>query len=691
MAGPIHEPTEAGASSLARRHAVIVAIDAAGYSRQSEIDETTAVREITALGERIRASAASRKGRVFNTAGDGFMLEFPSAMAAVAASEELQAVDRVPLRIGVHLGEAHETASGDLLGKGVNVAARLMQLAQPGGILISGEVKRELSSDVTARLQRIGNVRLDKMSERIDAYALGSPWKRPRSLPVRWVLFGAAAVMAALLAVFAAPGLLRPSSQAIAVLEFRALDPSLTSFSAGLADRIIGTMSAHDLQPAHSTAAADADRIAEAARTGAAFILDGTARPEGDDLLVTARLLDTRGSLAIWSSEYRRASSEANFMQEQIASDVARVLQCALTSARPKAGAIDSSALSLFLRACDRLDTPYEDPDETMQIVRQVTERAPRFSRGWSMRATLAAERATWTLPPGEIEAFRREAQDTAARARQLDPSNGESYLAEMWLLPTRDWLGQQAIIDRALEVEPDLAAAHAAQAFFYMEVGRTRDALAPMRRAAALEPLNPEFWSSMTPTLRANGRVAEAADLRERQYRVWPDSVAAWTNRFYNSVFVDDPDEALRMLDNMATAPIQFEPDVAALWRDFLLARQSGDPARIRAAALALRQLIPGRFSRDGVGAALSYAGEVDAAIEVMTPVMGLAHYRTHSFWHPPWANLRRDPRFMTLIKEFGLIQYWRETGVWPDFCAEPDLPYDCEAEAARVLALAR
>jgi hypothetical protein len=60
---------------------------------------------------------------------------------------------------------------------------------------------------------------------------------------------------------------------------------------------------------------------------------------------------------------------------------------------------------------------------------------------------------------------------------------------------------------------------------------------------------------------------------------------------------------------------------------------------------------------------------------------------YSTSTFFYPPWRNLRRDRRFMDLIKDTGLIQYWRETGHWPDFCAEPDLPYDCEQEAARVM----
>jgi len=676
-------PAKGGASAQPRRLTSVVAIDAAGYSRQSEIDEAVAVREITALSERIHASAESHGGRVFNTAGDGFMLEFPAATAAVAAAEELQAVDRVPMRIGVHVGEVHETPNGDLLGKGVNVAARLMQMADPGSIVISEDAKRAISADVAARLQRRGQVQLDKMSERIEVYELGSPWrarrfKLPRGAP--WIAAAAAAVL--LVVGWVAVQMLRPAqAQSIAVLEFRALEPALTPFAVGLADRIIGTMSAHDLQPAHSTATADEDRIAAATATGAPFVLDGTVRNDNADRLVSARLMDVRGNVVVWSREYRRVANEENYMQEQIAADVARILRCALVSWRTN-GRIDSSTMYLFLRACDG----HEDPQQALALARQVTEQAPRFSRGWSMRGLLAANMSQWNAPELESAALAEEARDAAARARRLDPGNGESYLAELALLPIRDWQGRRQLIDRALEADPDLAAAHAALAYFYMGVGRNRDALAPLQRAARLEPLNPEFWSVMTPPLRANGRHREAQELRERQYRVWPDSTPAWLNRFFNSVFVDDSAEALRMLDNIEASPVAswFEPRVVLLWRNFVSARRSGDRNRIRAAARGLLELSRTGW-RDASGAALSFAGEVDAAFEIIRPWAQNPRASTHTFWHSPWTNLRHDPRFIDMIAETGLIQYWRETE-WPDFCSEPDLPYDCEREAARV-----
>jgi len=682
------EADKAGASPL-RRLATIVAIDAAGYSRQSETDEATAVREITALGERIRASAASRKGRVFNTAGDGFMLEFPSVSAAVAAAEEVQAVDRVPLRIGVHIGEVHETPAGDLLGRGVNIAARLMQAGEPGAIIISGDAKRALASDVAARLTRRGVIQLDKMSERIETFALGSPWRRPRAPPLRWVLGGAGALVLLAAGWFALQAL-RPQSQAIAVLEFRALEPNLESFTAGLADRLIGAVSAGDMQAVHTDAAAADDRVTAAARTGAAFVLDGTARADGQDLLVNARLIDTRGNIAVWTNEYRRGAGEQNYLQEEIAFDAARVLRCALISLEPHVR-VDAATLAVFMRACQSRGRSAFTTEEGYQAAKQVTQAVPRFSHGWSMLGSIAAEMSLSGPLSEQTKVFATEAREAAERSSRLDRTNGERYLIEAMLSPPGDWRGRQALITRALDTEPSLAAAHAAQAEFYAAIGRSRAALQSLERAIAIEPLNARYQSLRTPMLNAVGRHDEAQQNNDRLYRIWPHSPDAWWNRFMNASYNGDPAEALRMLEDVtagqgvARGRLR-EPELSR-WRAFLLARQARDPARMRRAALAMRDLIPG-FPRTSVAAALSLSGEVDAALTIAAGMLRVG-YGPSSVFLPPWRNLRRDPRFMDLIGDTGLIQYWRETGGWPDFCGEPDLPYNCEAQAEQTLTL--
>ncbi len=689
-------PSEPGAPRGPKRLATIVAIDAAGYSRQSEIDEAVAIREISALGERIRAAAATAGGRVFNTAGDGFMLEFSAASGAVAAAEEIVANNRVPVRIGVHLGEVTQTPENDLLGRGVNIAARLQSAAKPGEVLLSGDVQRALPAEIAARLAPRGSVQLNKMRERIDVFTLGAAWKGARRLDwrspkLRW---GAVAAVAALLAVLAlvfAPGMFAPRVERVAVMQFETPGAeALAPLANGVASRIVSAISQSELQtvPPAQAAAFRQSGVEALSGMGVSFVVDGAIRTSGDMVAASAQIIDAREGVSLWSAAYERPAAEAEYLPEQIAADLGHVLQCALVSRRPRAGEIDTQTLSLFLRACDRSGKVDEAFNEFLQVARQVTERAPRFSRGWSMRAIAAAPFATFGAPE-ERAVFAEETRSAAARARALDRRNGESYLAESMLQPSmRTWRERQSLIDQALEAEPDLAAAHAAQSSLYLETGRLFDAAAALRRAVAIEPLSQYYWISLTPVLAAAGQRAETDQLRARYFRVWPNSPMGWMNRFFNSAYLADPREALGMLDDMDRAPVRFEAPARARWRAFLEARAAGDSAAIRRAALNMRQLIEMRLAnRMSVAAVLATAGEIDAAMEVIEGYLAFPDVSTSSIFMGPFEALRRDRRFMALVKDTGLIEYWRETGRWPDFCPAPGHTYDCAAEAARVL----
>ena len=148
-----------------RKLATIVALDVAGYSARTEADEARTTAEVAALRKVIDAIAAKHGGRVFNTAGDGFMLEFRSSLAAVEAAFELAGTCEPKVRVGVHVGDVVPQANGDLLGHGVNVAARLMARAEPGSSLISADVKRMIRGPVAERLLSCGTFKLDKMAE----------------------------------------------------------------------------------------------------------------------------------------------------------------------------------------------------------------------------------------------------------------------------------------------------------------------------------------------------------------------------------------------------------------------------------------------------------------------------------------------------------------------------------------------
>ena len=154
-----------------RKLATIVALDVAGYSARTEADEAKTTTEVAALRLVIEGIAKAHGGRVFNTAGDGFMLEFGSSLAAVEAAFELAESCQPKVRVGVHLGDVVVQPNGDLLGHGVNVAARLMARSDPGSILVSGTVRQTIRGPITDRLISRGVMQLDKMAEAIEAFA----------------------------------------------------------------------------------------------------------------------------------------------------------------------------------------------------------------------------------------------------------------------------------------------------------------------------------------------------------------------------------------------------------------------------------------------------------------------------------------------------------------------------------------
>jgi adenylate cyclase len=147
---------------LSRRLTTIVALDVAGYSARTEADEASTTAEVAALRSVIKGIATTRGGRVFNTAGDGFMLEFGSSLAAVEAAFVLADKCEPKVRIGVHLGDVVVQPNGDLLGHGVNVAARLMARSDPGSVLVSADVRRTIRGPLAGRLVSRGSLQLEK-------------------------------------------------------------------------------------------------------------------------------------------------------------------------------------------------------------------------------------------------------------------------------------------------------------------------------------------------------------------------------------------------------------------------------------------------------------------------------------------------------------------------------------------------
>jgi len=226
-----------------RRLSAILAADVVDYSRLMEADEAGTLAALNACRHDLIEPAATRhQGRIFKTMGDGFLIEFGSVVEAVQCAVDLQAglidAQKIKLRIGINLGDVL-VEQGDLFGDGVNIAARLQAMAEPGSILLSGTVYDHLKSKIAVGFEFLGERHLKNMVERVRIYrvlanrkdagkAIGkhraSPrsWRRPAVAAVLLLIVaaGTAAVMLAMRQVVFEPNLPLPDKPSIAVLPF---------------------------------------------------------------------------------------------------------------------------------------------------------------------------------------------------------------------------------------------------------------------------------------------------------------------------------------------------------------------------------------------------------------------------------------------------------------------------------------
>ncbi len=355
-----------------RRLTTIVALDVAGYSARTEADEARTTAEVAALRRVIEGIAAAHGGRVFNTAGDGFMLEFGSSLAAVEAAFALADTCEPKVRVGVHLGDVVVQPGGDLLGHGVNVAARLMARSDPGSVLVSADVRRTIRGPMAERLVSRGSLQLDKMTETIEAFALGS----------------AASAVAATPRASAEP--------LLAVLPFDNLsdDREMQFFSDGVSEeiiqrlsrgaqmKVIGRTSSFQFRGADKTAR----NVAKELRCS--HILDGSIRRAGGRVRIAAHLVEAASQTTLWSDRYDRSLEDIFAVQDEISEHIAAALDRTFTSFSTRA--IDPAVYDLYLRASPRSYAP-DELRTNVGLLEVVTQRAPHFAEAWGRLAYLRA------------------------------------------------------------------------------------------------------------------------------------------------------------------------------------------------------------------------------------------------------------------------------------------------------------
>lgn len=405
--------------------------------------------------------------------------------------------------------------------------------------------------------------------------------------------------------------------------------------------------------------------------------------------------LDDPGRRAIiWSEKFSRPAPEADALQAEVAAKVARITSQALGA--QAAGVTDPATLSDFVTGDEhqRFDgaggsaagEPY---------FRRVVARAPRFAGG---HAYLAIADAFQSFDPGNPRAAEQktEAAREAQEALKLDPKGYDAFLALALITPGNAdyWRAHEATLQRGMALDPTEPSYPYFLSVDFAAQGRLLAAAESARRAVALDSFWPGPARELALYLMETGQADEGRQVLARMQRLWPGNWATNEARFWTAALYDDPEAAAALLADPRTRPTFIDSRHADLWRTSLSALKSNRPDERAKAAAAMRAAAgvgAGQFPPAAAVVLLARLGDVDGAFAVADrfPVQvefGLLFAGPPVLFVSQTAPMRRDRRFMSLMGKVGLVDYWRTTGNWPDFCVEPGLPYDCKAEAARL-----
>jgi TolB-like protein/class 3 adenylate cyclase/Flp pilus assembly protein TadD len=550
------------ARAMERKLAAILAADVAGYSRLMGADEVGTLDRLRSSREVIDALIAAHRGRIFNSAGDSVVAEFGSAVEAIHCAVEIQQDmarrneplskdKRLEYRIGLNIGDVM-VEGGNLFGDGVNVAARVQELAKPGGIGVSRNVYNQVKNKVSHGFEALGEYRVKNISEPVVIYRVLPEAATARPRIILWLAqlgrrrlavatLGAVVILGAIGTVAwqgLRPGQSRDGKPAIAVLPLDNIggDPATTRLADGITEDIITDL-AHfrdlDVIARNSTAvykdkAVDVRQVGK--ELGVGYVLEGSIQRSANKIRVTAQLVDTGTGAHLWSERWDRPVEDTFEVQTEIAEQVAGAL-----------GSVNGSA------------------SISADIIRKLKGRPP---------ASLTAYDYYLLAVEGK-GAFTKEsmfaAVDNATKAIELDPNFARAYAVRARAHYNTSHYGvdyetamqrMEADARRAVELDPNEPEARAALAWYLAIRGRLTESEHEIRVGLESNPANVSALIFASSILATNGKPEEGAALADKVLRIDPRANPGSLNTikdayYFARRFQDTIDLVSRLPDN--------------------------------------------------------------------------------------------------------------------------------------------
>ena len=472
-------------TATGRRLATILAADAVGYSRAMSRDEALALRALSASRSIFYEEIERRGGRVFSTAGDSVLAEFPSASRAVETAIAIQrrmqdaagTTAVLTYRIGIHHGAVHPHG-GDLLGDAVNIAARIESLAFPGGICLSGQVLEAASGTFDAQLVEMGPQVLKNIlgPVRVLRCRVGEPEPaNGDAAPARSTLVG--------------------------VLPFRAASSDTEAYLAeGLADDlVVGLCRFRQLAVTGPGAASTHDPLRLAAEIGAAYVVQGSVRRLPGALRIDVRLVDGRSGRILWAQRFASSADDVPSFQddvvERIVGTVAGRIEDSSIEAARRVRPDNAEAFDRFLQGLHYANRSDKVSNAiALEHLEAAVAQDGGYALAWAWLALMRLRQSSWQSGAADLAPIRRAAE----HALSLDPGESWCHLVA----------GQIAMYAREL----DVAEVH-------------------HKKACSLNPYSTHIMALRSPLATYLGKPEEGIDWAERamaRYEAYPSWYAS-------------------------------------------------------------------------------------------------------------------------------------------------------------------
>ena len=549
-----------------RKLAAIFAADIAGYSRLMARDEVGTLARLKACRAIIDELIASHRGRIFNTAGDSVVADFASAVDAVQCAVAVQGAiaaedaggapdEPMQYRIGVHVGDV--MVDGDnLLGDGVNIAARLEALAEPGAICLSAVVRDQVGNKLPLAFDDLGDQQVKNIAQAIRVYRVHAGASAP--LPVA--------------------ALPLPDKPSIAVLPFQNIsgDPEQEYFADGMVEEIITALSrirwffviARNSTFTYKGRAVDVKQVGR--ELGVRYVLEGSVRKAGNRIRVTAQLVEAETGNHVWAERYDRDLADIFAVQDEITERVVAAIEPELYAAeqvRSQSKPPDSlDAWECVIRALSLIGQGTRDENtEAEALCRRAIAIAPGYARAHSLLAWALLRRSLWS---GDFQTVVPEVSVETQTALALDDRDPWAYFVPGMLQARLRRFGEAARSSRqALELNPNFALAHAFLATTLANQGASKEAISGAEHALRLSPRDRPvgvYASMATANVHFTaGRYAECATWARNLIEKSPGYLAGHIFLTAALALEGDPTAAAAARDTL----VRFRPEFSLAW----------------------------------------------------------------------------------------------------------------------------